>query len=113
MTRSRMQRPPRRNLTIHRSILHPTIRPPTKGVENSFIVRRRRHVAVLAQDALRGGHEELLVHVEDGAGGVVQEAFDESVVFGGEPGGLAVWAAGGGAWAGVHCWLCCGRLACG
>jgi hypothetical protein len=34
----------------------------------------------------------------------VQETFEESVVFFGEPGWLAVWAAGDGACAGGHCW---------
>ena len=34
----------------------------------------------------------------------MQEAFDESVVLGGEPGWLAVWATGGWAWS-WHCWL--------
>ena len=100
MPRSRMQRPPRWRLAVR----NPTILIPTKSVEDSFIVRRRRHIAVLAQDALRGGHEELLVHVQDGAGRVVQEAFDESVVLGGEPGWLTVWAAGSWAWVSMHCW---------
>ena len=97
MTRSRVQSPPRR-LAARRSA------PDRTRTDDGFLVRRRRHVAVLAQDALRGWHEVLLVHVQNGAGREVQEAFEKGVVLRCKPGWLAVWAAGGWAWVG-HCWL--------
>lgn len=68
-----MQSPPRR-LAARRSA------PNRTGTDDGFLVRRRRHIAVLAQDALRGWHEVLLVHVQNGAGREVQEAFKEGVV---------------------------------
>lgn len=70
-----------------------------------LLVRRRRLNGVIAQDKLRGWHEVRLPEVEDGAGRVVQEAFEESVVFEGEPSWLAVWEAEVWARSGGHCSL--------
>ena len=77
------------------------------SANSNLLIRRRRRSAVIAQDTLRGLHEVRLAEVEDSTRGKVQEPLEEIIVFGGELGWLAVWAAGGWACAGGHClcWL--------
>lgn len=102
MARSRTHRPRRswRRLTL----LNPFT---TTTTTSDPLIRRRRHQQrrpIITQHDLRSSREVRLVHFQHGTGREVQETFEESVVFFGEPGWLAVWAAGDGACAGGHCW---------
>lgn len=108
--------PPAQSLQIPQPMARPSMQSPSTPTDIDpqplkLLVRRRRLNGVVAQDELRGWHEVGLPEVEDGAGRVLQEAFEESVVGGCEPGWLAVWEAGG--WVVGHCWLLgggCARL---
>jgi len=62
----------------------------------SSFVWRRLITPILAQHALRSLNEVRLVDRQHGAAGKFEQVLEVRVVFVGEPGDLAVWAAWGG-----------------